>query len=197
MSTEECPSKSNFPQGSARKNQYIRHMKSWLVLLCLVAVAPVSAQNEYAGSAFYNELRQITADARDSFSRNKGKELPATYPEFAKEYKAKLPLLLSDSARIIFPINGNTPFARYYFESSKTRLRADQRALDLREAVLAAYPKPLQTRSETNMTGDKVYGNTWFFENGTEDKQKAIYRISLFPGGSGYIVTLEIRCLPK
>lgn len=169
-------------------------MKKWLTLGALLFITGAKAQNEFAATAFYNEFRKIATDARNGFLLNKGVKKVALYEELADEFKVKINLLLADSGKVVVPKNGSAPYALYYFEPAKTRLKIDQRSVDMREAIFTAYTKPLYTLSETRVIDEKVYSDTYFFDKeDTKDKKTALFRLSIFPNENKYYLTLEIR----
>ncbi|MCX6317109.1 MAG: hypothetical protein NTW29_07450 [Bacteroidetes bacterium] len=171
-------------------------MKAGFIAIILFYSTRLFAQgdNEFAATAFYNQFKKIYADAQKGFMLNKGAKTLSDFPELTDVYKAKLNLPQADSGRVVFPKNNNLPYALYYFEPAKSRLKSDQRALGLREAIGTAYGKILFTKTETRVVGNDVYTDTWFFEKETDtDKKTALFRISEFPQGNKYYFTLEIR----
>lgn len=173
---------------------YLFSMKSWLTIAAFFLLQHLQAQNEFAATAFYSAFKKIYADAQNGFVLNKGAKKTAEFEELAEEYKTKITLTPADSGKVVFPKNSNQPYALYYFEPAKSRLKTDQRALGLREAIGTAYAKMLYTQTITNVVGDDVYSDTYFFEKENEtDKKKALFRISEFPADHKYYLTLEIR----
>jgi hypothetical protein len=169
-------------------------MKKWLTIACICLITGAKAQNEFAATAFYNEFKKISADAQKGFTLNKGAKKKAQFEELAEEFKAKLNLMLADSGEVIIPKNGNPPYAVYYFEPAKSRLKIDQRGVNLRDAIVTAFAKPLVARTESRLINEKVYSDTYIYEKETDtDKKVALFRISIFPNGNKYNLTLEIR----
>lgn len=173
---------------------YLTTMKTWMIIASMLFITAVQSQNEFAATAFYNEFKKIYADAQNGFILNKGAKKKAEFEELADEFKAKLNLMLADSGKIVFPKNANPPYALYYFEPAKTRLRVDQRGVNLREAIGTAYAKQLFARTETKVIDEKVYSDTYFYDKeDITDKKIALFRISIFPSDNKYFLTLEIR----
>src|SRR5688500_8385136 len=124
-------------------------MKRMIILFQLFAFANANCQdNEFAATAFYNEFKKIHTDAQSGFSSCKGKQRKTGYEELQEEFSTRCILPLSDSGKLIFPKTAN-PYIVYYIEPDKTRLKVDQRAVNLRDAVVTAFGQPLYARSET------------------------------------------------
>jgi hypothetical protein len=169
-------------------------MKAWITIASMLFITAVHSQNEFAATAFYNEFKKIYADAQNGFILNKGVKKNAQYAELADEFKIKINLMLADSGKVVVPKNGNRPYALYYFEPAKSRLKVDQRGLNLREAIGTAYAKQLFARTETKVIDEKVYADTYFYDKeDITDKKAALFRISIFPNDTKYYLTLEIR----
>lgn len=169
-------------------------MKKWLTIACFGLLTGLKAQNEFAATAFYNELKKISADAQNGFVLSKGARKAAAFEEFAEEFNVNLHLMLADSGKIVFPKNGNPPYAIYYFEPAKFRLKTDQRGADLRDAIVTAFSKPLYARTESTLVNEKAYTDTYIYQNQTDtEKRSALFRISVYPEGNKYFLSLEIR----
>lgn len=168
-------------------------MKKILLFLFMSTCLGAWGQNEFAATAFYNDFKKIYSDAQVGFKTYRGGIKPGNYPELQSEFRVKLVLPLADSGKIVFPNNGN-PFVVYYYEPSKVRLRVDQRALNLQEAVQTAYGQDLFSRTETVIVNNHPLTNTSFFSSSTEDRQSAaLFRVSIYFNDGKYYMTLEIR----
>ncbi|MEQ1675920.1 MAG: hypothetical protein ABL876_04445 [Chitinophagaceae bacterium] len=171
-------------------------MKKWLTIAGMLAFSASYSQNEFAATTFYNEFRKISTDAQNGFVLNKGAKKNAEYEEVTDEYAAKLHLSLADSGKIVYPVNG-IPYAIYFFEPSKNRLKVDQRGLNLREAVGTAYGKLLYVRTETNVIRDKIFSTTLFYDTPeTDDKKKALFKLSIYYLNGLYHLSFEIKGKP-
>ena len=122
-------------------------MKKLVILFFSFFAVKAFGQNEFAASTFYEDLRKIYTDAKFGFATYKGAKRISGFEELATEYNVELLLPLADSGKIVVPVTGN-PYAVYYFEPEKVRLKVDQRAVNLREAVLTAYAEPLYSITE-------------------------------------------------
>lgn len=150
-------------------------------------------QNEFAAAAFYSDFRKVYADAQSGFVNYKGDKGVSEYEELQSEYKVKLILPLADSGKIVFP-NSGSPYVVYYFEPSKVRLKVDQRALNLQEAILNAFGQPLYSRTETSIINNRPLSNTWLFTSPDETKQSAAaFRVSIYFYQGKYCLSFEIR----
>ena len=164
----------------------------WTFLFILTAANSYS-QDEFASSAFYSDLKKVYADGQTGFTRYKGEKRKSEFEELATEYKIKFLLPLADSGKIVFPKAGN-PYALYYFESNKNRLKVDQRAMGLRDAIVTAYDKPLYLRSETVMINEHPLTNSWLFANPDEIRTTAaLFRITIYFENNYYNLSCEIR----
>lgn len=169
-------------------------MKRILLFFMLFALAEVKGQNEFAANAFYNDFKKIYSDAQSGFTEYKGDKQKSEFEELATEFKVKLLLPLADSGKIVFPVSGNRPYVVYYFEPGKLRLKVDQRALNLRDAILIAYEKPLYSRTETIMINDHPFTNSYFFTNPDETRSgQAEFRMSIYYKDKKYFLAFEIR----
>jgi len=169
-------------------------MKRIITFLFILSTASAYSQDEFASTAFYNDLKKIYTDAETGFQKYKGDKRKTPFEDLASEFKVKLMLPLADSGKIVSPKNGNNPYAVYYFEPNKNRLKVDQRAMGLRDAIVSTYDKPLYQKSETVMINNKPYTNTWLFVSPDEQKNSAaLFRISIYFEERFYYVTMEIR----
>jgi hypothetical protein len=168
-------------------------MKSFILFLLLVTTTGVYSQNEFAARAFYKDLQKIYADGQTGFATYKGKKLKSPFEEIVDEYTITLLLPLADSGKIVLPVNGN-PYAVFYFEPDKVRLRVDQRGADLRDALVTAFGKPLFARTETTMVDNRALTNTYCFTDANESRNaNALFRISIYYNNNKYYLSLEIR----
>jgi hypothetical protein len=89
---------------------------------------------------------------------------------------------------------GKAPYAVYYFEPSKNRIKTDQKALSLRDALQTAFEKPLYVRTSTYVLDKKPFTNSYFFDNANEDNNaNAIFRTCLYFQNDKYYLLLEVR----
>ena len=168
-------------------------MKKLIFLVLGFFTMKAYGQNEFSATAFYNDFKKIYADAQSGFSNYKGDKRLSEYEDLQSEYKVKLMLPLADSGKIIFPNTGN-PFVVYYFEPSKVRLKIDQRAVNLQEAILTAFGQPLYAMTETVVVNNHPLSNTWLFTLPDETKKSAAaFRMSIYFNDGKYYLALEIR----
>lgn len=168
-------------------------MKMFFSFLFLLISLSVNSQDEFAATSFYQDLKKLIADGQAGFSTFKGKELKSQYPEFQAEYEITLPLVPADSGKLIFPL-GKAPYAVYYFEPSKNRIKTDQKALSLRDALQTAFEKPLYVRTSTYVLDKKPFTNSYFFDNANEvNNANAIFRTCLYFQNDKYYLLLEVR----
>lgn len=171
-------------------------MKPLFLLIGLVMASPVLAQNEFAAQSFYNIFRKIKADADSGFKEYKGEPVKSQYPGLQEAYRVKLMIPLADSGRIMVPSN-RTPYAVYYFEAEKKKDRIDQRAVHLRDALLTAWGKPLYARTTTSKVEDKIFSDTYLFDNPDEVRvSQALFRINVYYAEKQYRLLMEIRGAP-
>lgn len=169
-------------------------MKRIILFFLLLSVAEVYGQNEFAATAFYTDFKKIYEDAQAGFVNYKGDKKKSEFEELATEYKVKLLLPLADSGKIVFPVSVNRPYVVYYFESSRVRLKVDQRAMNLREALLTVFDQPLYARSETTMINNHPFTNTWYFTDPAETRSAwAAFRMNIYFMEGKYILAFEIR----
>ncbi len=164
-----------------------------LILLMFFVLTRADAQNEFAATAFYNEFKKIVEDAQNGFANAKGEKRKSEYPELSVEYKTKLMLPLADSGKLVIPNNGY-PYVVYYFEPDKVRLKIDQRGVNLREAVVTAFNKPLYARTETILINNYPLTNTlYFLKPGESRSGAAVFRQSIYFHNGRYYLSFEIR----
>lgn len=168
-------------------------MKRLLLLFAVCFSSSLIAQNEFSAKAFYTDFNKVCEEAKRGFQDITGKEKISEFPGLTKEYAVKLILPLADSGKVIFP-DFSRPYALYYFEPSRNRLKTDQKGADLREAIIIAMNRPVCTRTETTLVADIPVSNTWFFEGNNESaKTEAICQISIFSRNNLYYLTLQIN----
>lgn len=168
-------------------------MKKLLAVVLLLGLHTAKAQNEFASTSFYEDLKKIYTDGQAGFANYKGAQLKSAYPELQTEYKVKLPLSPADSGKLIFPVTSN-PYAVYYFEPAKNRIKTDQKALGLREAILSVYEEPLYVRTVTTVINEHPFTNSYFFTDANEAlASKALFRTSIYYQDEKYYLLLEIR----
>ncbi len=154
-----------------------------------------NSQDEFASTAFYLDFKKIYADAQTGFIQYRGDKKKSDFDEIVTEYQLKFMLPLADSGKIVFPQTGN-PYAVYYFEPNKNRLKVDQRAMSLRDAIVTACDKPLYLKSESVMINDRPYTNTWLFFNPNETTNSAAaFRLTIYFEDKIYRLLLEIRAV--
>jgi hypothetical protein len=165
--------------------------RTGICIFLLLVLTSASAQNEFAGNAFYNEFKKIYEDAQSGFIDNKGDKRRSGIEELVTEYKVKWMLPLADSGKLVIPVNGN-PYAIYYFEPGKTRLRVDQRAMELREAVTIAFNKPLFIRTVTTIVNDKPLSTTSYY--GDENMEgPMLFRQTVYYQSGKFYTSLEVK----
>ncbi|MES1225680.1 MAG: hypothetical protein ABUT20_59935 [Bacteroidota bacterium] len=147
------------------------------------------SQNEFAATAFYNDFKKIHADALEGFSKFKGSKKPGKFNGFAEEYRIKLLLPLADSGKIVFPSIG-IPYAEFFFQTANSKKEIDQRAVNLREALLTAYEKPLYARTETSTVKENIFSNTGFFAN--PDDSLAIFKTSIYQIDKKFFLSVRL-----
>ncbi len=169
-------------------------MKRIILFFLLFSLPEVYGQNEFAASAFYIDFNKIYSDAQTGFVNYKGAKLNSEFEELVIEYNVKLLLPLADSGKIVFPVSDNRPFVVYYFEPSQVRLKVDQRAVNLRDAVLTVFDKPLYSRTETNIINDHPITNSYYFTDPGESRSGlAEFRINIYFKDGKYNLAFEIR----
>ena len=167
-----------------------------VILFQFFLLTQAQAQNEFAATAFYNEFRKIYTDAQEGFSACKGMPRKTGYEAIQSEYRVKCHLPLTDSGKIIVPVNGK-PYAMFYFEPDKLRLKVDQRSVNLREAIVIAFGEPLFARTETILVNNHPFSSTLYFTNPDDDRvAHALFRQCVYYDNGKYYLTLEFRALP-
>jgi hypothetical protein len=150
------------------------------------------SQNEFAAAAFYTDFKKIHSDAQSGFIENKGVKKFQERGIGNDEFAVKLMLPLADSGKIIFPVNGN-PFVEYFFQSSKKKEEVDQRAVNLREALLTIVGKPLYTRTETVSFKKMSFSTTYFFDDpATTRPELAVFSSHIKQHNGRYILSFRI-----
>lgn len=149
--------------------------------------------NEFAATAFYNEFRKIYTDGQKGFSSCRGSQHKTGYEELQLEYRAKCVLPLADSGKIVIPVSAS-PYAVYYFEPNKTRLKVDQLGVNLRDAVVSTFGQPLFAHTETYMVNNYPFTNTLFFTDPNEEKvQESVFRQCIYYNNGKYYLSFEIK----
>ena len=168
-------------------------MKRMPVLFLFFLLTEAHAQNEFAATAFYNDFKLISADAQTGFRTIRGTKRISEFEELAAEYRVKLMLPLADSGKLLVPVNGK-PYVIYYFEPDKIRLKMDQRGVNLRDAIVTAFGKPLYARTETSIINNYPFTNTLYFADPEENRQAmALFRQCLYYSNGKYFLSFEIR----
>ena len=168
-------------------------MKRILILFQFFLLVQASAQSEFAATAFYNEFKKIYTDAQEGFNDCRGVPMKTGYESIQSEYRLKCHLPLSDSGKLVIPLNGR-PYAIYYFEPDKLRLKVDQRSVNLREAIVIAFGEPLFARTETNLVNNHPFSSTLYFTNPDDDSAaNALFRQTVYYDNGKYYLTLEFR----
>jgi hypothetical protein len=162
-----------------------------MIFLSLLILASAGAQNDFANNAFYNQFKKIYEDAQLGFPNSKGEKRKALYEELAAEYRVKNMLPYADSGKLVVPTAGS-PYIIYYFEPDKSRLKIDQRSMDLREAVTIAFNKPLFVRTETTVVNEKPLSNTSYYEHENLEGP-VLFRQSIFYRSGKFYLTFEIK----
>jgi hypothetical protein len=165
--------------------------RTGMLILSLLVLASAGAQNEFATNAFYNQFKKIYDDAQNGFPNSKGDKRKAQFEELAAEYRVKLMLPLTDSAKLVIPTAGN-PYIIYYFEADRSRLKIDQRAVDLREAVTIAFNKPLYAKTETTVVREKPLSNTSYYEHESMEGP-VLFRQSIYYQSGKYYLSFEMK----
>lgn len=169
-------------------------MKRTFLFFILFGFLEVFGQNEFAATAFYSDLKKIYIDAQSGFNVYKGEKRSSDFEELATEFKTKQLLPLADSGKIVFPNSDNRPFVVYFFEPHKLRLKVDQRAMYLREAVQIAFEKPLFLRAETILVNNHPFTNSYLYKDAEEARPgQAEFRMSIYYKDKLYHLSLEIR----
>jgi len=168
-------------------------MKRIPILFLLFVLTKANAQNEFAANAFYNDFKKIYNDGQTGFSACKGAKRKTGFEELASEYQAKIMLPLADSGKVVVPVSGN-PYVIYYFEPDKMRLKIDQLGLNLRDALVTAFDKPLYTRAETTIINNYPFTNTLYYTEPVENPSAtAIFRQCIYFSNGKYYLSFEMR----
>jgi len=168
-------------------------MKRIFLFFLTITASDAFAQNEFAATVFYTEFKKIHADAQSGFITYKGDRRKSEFEELAAEYKVKMLLPLADSGKIVVPVSGN-PYAVYYFEPDKVRLKVDQRATNLRDAMLIAFEKPLYGRTETVVANNYPLTTAYYFTDPNESRSSlAAFKMSIYYSAGKYYLSLEVR----
>jgi hypothetical protein len=155
--------------------------------------ANAEAQNEFAATGFYTDFNLIFEDSKTGFTNCKGEKRNSEFEELAAEYTAKLMLPLADSGKLVVPLNGNA-YVIYYFEPDKVRLKVDQRAVNLRDAIIIALGKPLYSRTETTIINNYPFTTTLYYTEADEKMSAtAVFRQCIYYRKGFYFLSLEIR----
>ena len=168
-------------------------MKKVLLLTFVFSFSIAYGQNEFAANAFYNEFKKLHNDAQAGFVNYKGSKLNNTvFPGLIDEYAIQHLLPLADSGKLVFPITGY-PYAEFYFQPGKTLDEANQRAVNLRQAILTAYGNPLYIRTETSRIKEFTFSNTLFFTDPNETNPIfSVFKSSVFREGNKYYITFRV-----
>lgn len=162
-----------------------------LILFQFFVLTQAMGQSEFAATAFYNGFKKIYSDAQEGFSGCMGVPLKTSYESIQSEYRLKCNLPLTDSGKLVVPLNGR-PYAIYYFEPDKLRLKVDQRSVNLREAIVTAFGEPLFARTETTLVNNHPFSCTHYFANPDDDSTaKALFRQTVYYENGKYYLTLE------
>jgi hypothetical protein len=103
-------------------------------------------------------------------------------------------LPLSDSGKIVFPVSDNLPYAIFYFEPAKSRIKVDQRAMNLRDALFIVFDQPLYSRTETTLINNHPFTNSFYFINPDESRSAmADFRMNIYFNEGKYYLAFEIR----
>jgi hypothetical protein len=168
-------------------------MKKLLFFLLAFTAINAYGQNEFAATSFYNTFKKIREDGEKGFATYKGARLKSQFEDLNDEFKAKLLLPLADSGKVVVPVSGN-PYAVYFFEPEKKKDKIDERAANLRDAVVTAYGKQLFSRTISTTVKKIIYSDTYLYSDPNEARtQFALFRINVFPGDNKYYLVLEIR----
>jgi hypothetical protein len=169
-------------------------MKRIILFFLLFTIQEVFGQNEFAATAFYTDFKMIYEDAQAGFVNYKGEKRKSDFEELAVEYNVKLLLPLADSGKIVFPVSANNPYVVYYFEPDQARLKVDQRAVNLRDAILIVFDKPLYSRTETTIIDNHPFTNSWYFTDPAETRTvMALFRMNIYFQDGKYFLAFEIR----
>ena len=164
-------------------------MKQFILIAIVFSFSKAFSQNEFAATAFYNDFKKIHADALEGFSKYRGIKKSGNPDGFAEEYRIKLLLPLADSGRIVFPAIGK-PYAEFFFQTANSKKEIDLRAVNLREALLTAYGKPLYARTESSLVKNNIFSNSYYFDK--PDDSLAIFKSSIYQDKHRFYLTLRV-----
>jgi hypothetical protein len=168
-------------------------MKTGILLLLLFAGMFAHAQDEFASTTFYNAIKKVRADSQTGFEQLKGNILQTPFADIRKEYRVKFMLPLADSGKIVIPAAGS-PFAVYFFEAEKKKENINERAVSLREAIVASHGEPLYTRTISTTVKEEIHSDTYFYTDPEETHtSKALFRTTIYKQKKRYHLSFEIR----
>lgn len=168
-------------------------MKFLFLVLSFLFLVPANSQDEFAANSFYQDLKKVFNAGQSGFNEIKGEAIKSLYPELQTEFKTKIPLQPADSGKLVYPVTGR-PFAVYFFEPSKNRIKTDQKALSLRDAIQTSYGSPLYVLTMTNLVDKRPFTNSYFFTDPNEMKSaNAVFRTSIYYQDDKYYLSLEVR----
>jgi hypothetical protein len=162
------------------------------ILFLFFQSVKTEAQNEFAATAFYKDFKLVFEDSKKGFTNCKGDKRAGRFEDLSAEYNVKLMLPLADSGKLVVPINGN-PYVIYFFEPDKLRLKVDQRAVNLRDAIMTVIDIPLYSRTETSIINNHPFTNTLFFTKSDEsNSSNALFRQRIYFKNGLYHLSFEI-----
>jgi hypothetical protein len=169
-------------------------MKRIILFFLVLSITEVNGQNEFAATAFYSDFKKIYNDAQTGFVEYKGEKRKSDFEELAAEFNVKLLIPLADSGKIVFPVSDSIPYVIYFFEPGKQRLKVDQRASNLRDAILIAFDQTLYSRTETSIIDNHPFTNSLYFTDPAETRSaKAVFRMNIYFKEDKYYLSFEIR----
>lgn len=162
-------------------------MRKFMLLILVFSVLNATGQNEFGATAFYNDFRQIYADAPLGFARYKGMPVKGQ----SHVYTVKLLIPLADSGRIVE--NATECYVEYYFQPAKKKEDAYKRALNLRLALVTSVEHPVSTRTETPVIDGYPYSTTYFYANTSGmEKGSELFWYSVYQKNGRYYISLHI-----
>ncbi|MEO7984377.1 MAG: hypothetical protein ABI688_09865 [Bacteroidota bacterium] len=169
-------------------------MKRMLILFLFFVLAKADAQNEFAATAFYTDFQKIYEDAKAGFIITRGANQHTGFEGLSTEYLANQLLPLADSGKVVVPVSTGNPYVIYYFEPDKVRLKVDQRGVNLRDAVVTAFGKPLYSRTETTIINNYPFTQTLYFAEPEESNSSgALFRQCIYFQDGKYYLSFEIK----